>query len=168
MPFILDDYYLTLVVNLPPMNECVTQKCIDEPWSEYVLVIVWLMTWEMVNVFTFSQVLLDKSGSVVRGAQSRYRLSVEGAIHLWDNQNLCPNYDPQRRPHKNVRIYEIHFCGKAASAKKDFSLLVWKCHYISIFVHLLSMTLWSQKCSSLPWEGRNCIFFLVLPYVCIN
>ena len=53
--------------------------------------------------------------------------------------------------------YEIHFCGKAVSAKKDFPLFVWKCHYISIFVHILlvSTTLWSQKCS---WEGRNGIF----------
>lgn len=64
--------------------------------------------------------------------------------------------------------YEIHFCGKAVSAKKDFPAFVWKCHYISIFVHflLLSATLWSQKCSSLPWEGRNCIFSC--PALCLH
>ena len=121
------------------------------------------MTWAMVNVFTFSQVLLDKSGSVVRGAQSRYRLSVEGAIHLWDNQNLCPNYDPQRRPHKNVRIWNS-LLRQSSFSKKDFPVFVWKCHYISIFVHILlvSTTLWSRKCSCCA------IVFFSCPALCLH
>ena len=64
--------------------------------------------------------------------------------------------------------YEIHFCGKEVSAKKDFPLFLWKCHFISIFVHILlvSTTLWSQKCSCFPWEGRNCIFSC--PDLCLH
>ena len=159
---------MRLSLSLPPVNESVTQKCIDETWSEYVLVIVWLMTWEMVNVFTFSQVLLDKSGSVVRGAQSRYRLSVEGAIHLWDNQNLCPNYDPQRRPHKNVRIYEIHFCGKAASAKKIF-LSLFENATISVF--LSTFYCCRRLCgpgSAVVFPGKEEIVFFSCPDLCLH
>ena len=60
--------------------------------------------------------------------------------------------------------YEIHFCGKAASAKKDFPLFVWKCHYISIFVHILlvSTTLWSRKCSCCA------IVFFSCPALCLH
>ena len=156
-------------LSLPPVNEGVTQKCIDETWSEYVLVIVWLMTWGMVNVFTFSQVQLDKSGSVVRGAQSRYRLSVEGAIHLWDNQNLCPNYDPQRRPHKNVRIWNS-LLRQSSFSKKRFSSLCLKMplyqHFCPHFTGVDDFVVPEVQLFSL---GRKKLyFFLVLTYVCIN
>ena len=152
-------------LSLPLVNEGVTQKCIDGTWSEYVLVIVWLMTWGMVNVFTFSQVLLDKSGSVVRGAQSRYRLSVEGAIHLWDNQNLCPNYDPQRRPHKNVRIWN--------SLLRQSSFSKKKIENATISVLLSTFYCWRRLCGPrsavvFPMGRKKLHFFLVLLYVCIS